>query len=56
MKRSSSSPPEGPPAAAAPAAAARGGGRAAICASMRGSWSTGVATRRQATCASSRRS
>jgi hypothetical protein len=54
MKRSSSSPPDGPPAVAAPAAVASGGGRAAICASMRGSWSTGVATRRQGTCASRR--
>jgi hypothetical protein len=54
MKRSSSSPPDGPPAVAAPAAVASGGGRAAICASMRGSWSTGVATRRQGMCASRR--
>ena len=51
MKRLSSSPPEG-----AAAGGMGGGARAAICASMRGSWSTGVATRRQATCTSSSRS
>jgi hypothetical protein len=53
MKRSRSSPPDGPPAAAAPAS---GRGRAVICVSMWGSWSMGAATRRQATCASRRRS
>jgi hypothetical protein len=52
MKRSSSS----PPVCAPPAADAMGRGLTAIYASMRGSWSTGVAIRWQATCASSKSS
>ena len=52
MKRSISS----PPVCATPAADAMGRGLTAIYASMRGIWSTGVATWWQAACASSKSS